>query len=90
MGVFPGSDGKESAGNVGDLGLIPGWGRFPGEGNGSSILARRIPWTEKPGGLQLVGLQIAELTLTLSFPSQGVSCSSPESGLNPTPQALIT
>ena len=32
---FPGgSDSKESAGNVGDLGSIPGWGRFPGEGNG--------------------------------------------------------
>ena len=32
---FPGgSAGKESACNVGDLGLIPGLGRFPGEGNG--------------------------------------------------------
>jgi len=29
-----GSDGKESACSVGDLGLIPEWGRFPGEGNG--------------------------------------------------------
>ena len=28
------SAGKESAGNVGDLGLIPGLGRSPGEGNG--------------------------------------------------------
>ena len=39
---FPGgSDGKESACNVGDLGSIPGLGRSPGEGNGyhSSILA---------------------------------------------------
>ena len=32
---FPGgSDGKESAYNAGDLGLIPGSGRYPGEGNG--------------------------------------------------------
>ena len=32
---FPGgSDGKESACNSGDLGLIPGLGRSPGEGNG--------------------------------------------------------
>ena len=32
---FPGgSDGKESAYNVGDLGSIPGFGRSPGEGNG--------------------------------------------------------
>ena len=28
-----GSDGKESACNAGDLGLIPGSGRSPGEGN---------------------------------------------------------
>ena len=32
--MFKGSDGKESACSVGDLGLIPGWGRSPGEGNG--------------------------------------------------------
>ena len=32
---FPGgSDGKESACDVGDLGLIPGLGRSPGEGKG--------------------------------------------------------
>ena len=29
-----GTAGKESAYNVGDLGLIPGLGRSPGEGNG--------------------------------------------------------
>ena len=29
-----GSDGKESACNAGDLGLIPGLGRSPGEGKG--------------------------------------------------------
>ena len=35
---FPGgSDGKESACNVGDPGLIPGSGRSPGEGNGYSL-----------------------------------------------------
>ena len=57
---FPdGSDGKESACNVGDLGLIPGSGRSPGERNGhhSSILAWRISPTERPGGLQSMGLQ---------------------------------
>ena len=32
---FPGSlDGKESASNTGDPGLIPESGRFPGEGDG--------------------------------------------------------
>ena len=33
-GLPSGSDGKESACNVGDLGSIPGSGRFPREGNG--------------------------------------------------------
>ena len=33
---FPGgSDGKESACNAGDLGLVPGLGRFPGGGHGN-------------------------------------------------------
>ena len=36
--VFPGgSDGKASACNAGDLGLIPGLGRSPGEGNGNPL-----------------------------------------------------
>ena len=35
---FPGdSDGKESACNTGDLGLIPASGRSPGEGNGNPL-----------------------------------------------------
>ena len=34
MGYPGGSDDKESACNVGDLGLIPGSGRSPGERNG--------------------------------------------------------
>ena len=35
---FPGgSDSKESVCNVGDLGLIPGLGRSPGEGNGNPL-----------------------------------------------------
>ena len=32
-----GSDGKASVYNAGDLGLIPGQGRFPGEGNGNRL-----------------------------------------------------
>ena len=31
------SDGKESACSAGGLGLIPGSGRFPGEGNGNLL-----------------------------------------------------
>ena len=57
---FPGgADGKESACNAGDPGLIPGLGRSPGEGNDNPlvILAWRIPWTEEPGGLQSMGSQ---------------------------------
>ena len=35
---FPGGSGrKESAYNEGDLGLIPRWGRYPGEGNGYPV-----------------------------------------------------
>ena len=48
MDGFPGgSAGKESTCNAGELGSIPGLGRFPGEGTAthSSILAWRIPWT---------------------------------------------
>ena len=40
---------------------LPASGRPPGEGNGnhSSVLAWRIPWTEEPGGLQSTGSQRA-------------------------------
>ena len=34
LGFPGGSDSKESASNAGDLSLIPGLGRSPGEGNG--------------------------------------------------------
>ena len=37
MGFPCGSDGKESSCNAEDLGLIPGLGRSPGEGNGNSL-----------------------------------------------------
>ena len=45
--------------DVRDEGLIPGLGRSPGEGNGnpSSILEWKIPWTEEPGRLQSVESQ---------------------------------
>ena len=36
-GFHDDSDSKESACNAGDLGLIPGWGRSSGEGNGYSL-----------------------------------------------------
>ena len=48
-----------SAGNTGDMGLIPGWGRSPGVGNGNhfSILAWQSSWMEEPGRLQSKGPQ---------------------------------
>ena len=59
---FPGGpDGKESVCSVGDLSLIPGLGRSPGEGPRAmvhcNILAWEIPWTEEPDGLQSIGSQ---------------------------------
>ena len=52
FGFLDGSVVKNLPANAGDTGSIPGWGRSPGEGNGtfSSVLAWRIPWTEEPGG----------------------------------------
>ena len=51
-GGFPGgSEGKESACNAGDLGLISGLGRSPGEGNGYPL---RLPG-ESHGQRSLVG-----------------------------------
>ena len=49
-----------SACNVGDLGSIPGSGRYPLEkemATHSSILAWRIPWREEPGRLRSMGSQ---------------------------------
>ena len=37
MTYLDGSDGKEFVCSVGDLGLIPQLGRFPGEGNGNLL-----------------------------------------------------
>ena len=61
---FPGgSDGKASAHNAGNLGSIPGSGRFPGEGNGNPLQYSCLenPMDERawckllPMGLQRVG-----------------------------------
>ena len=41
-GFSGGSAGKESACNVGALGLIPGSGRSPGEGNGYPLQSSRL------------------------------------------------
>ena len=58
------SEGKDSACNVGVLGLIPELGRSP-EGvmaTHSSILTWRIPWTEEPGGCSPWGNKMSDTT----------------------------
>ena len=37
LGFPGGSDGQESACSMGDLGSIPGLGKYPGEGNGNPL-----------------------------------------------------
>ena len=70
---FPdGSIGKESpcnAGNTRDVGLIPGSGRSPGEGNSNTLqyLAQVIPWTEDPGVLQSKVQRVAKSQTGLSM-----------------------
>ena len=58
-GFSGGSDSKESACNAGDLGLIPGLGRSPGEGNGNPLQYSCLEnfLVEEPGGLQSMGSQ---------------------------------
>ena len=74
-----GSDSKAFAYNAGDPGSIPGLGRSPGEGNGNPLqyLAWKIPWTEKSGRLQSMGLQrvghnwVTSLTFSLPYRTPG-------------------
>ena len=68
---FPcGSNGKQSACNVGDPGLIQVLGRFPWKREWlpiPAILAWRIPWTEEPGRLQSIGLQRVRHDLNVNY-----------------------
>ena len=65
LGLTTWHNGKNLPVSAGDMGLIPGSGRFPGGRHGNplpthgnpSILAWRIPWTEEPGGLWTTGSQ---------------------------------
>ena len=58
MGFPSSSASKESACNVGNLGLIPGSGRSPGGGHGDPLQDSCLenPLAEDPGGLQSMGL----------------------------------
>ena len=55
--------------NEGELDPVPGLGRSPGEGNGNPLqyLAWKTPWTEEPGGLQLLGSKESNTTECLSM-----------------------
>ena len=57
------SDSKELAGKVGDLDLIPWWGRSPGEGNGKplhySCLGNLMDRGYSPWGRKRVGHNLA-------------------------------
>ena len=60
LGLPGGLDGKESACNTGDLGLIPGLGRSSGGGNGNPFQYSCLEnphEPEKPGGLHFMGSQ---------------------------------
>ena len=56
VGFPDGSDSKESAWNVGDLGSIPGLGRSSGKETGNILLYLCLenPMDGEPGGLQSI------------------------------------
>ena len=75
-GFHGGSDGKVSACNVGDPGLIPGLGRSPGEGNGNPLpgkfhglrsLVGYSPWGRK----ELDTTEQLHFTLTMDYNPPG-------------------
>ena len=75
LGFPGGSDGKASAGNVGDLGSIPGLGRSSGEGNGNPL---QYPCLEKPmdgGALYATVHEVTESERTERFHSHYANCS---------------
>ena len=64
MGFPSGSDSKESACNVGDLGLIPGLGRSSGEGNDNPLQYSCLENFKDRGAWQPTVRGVAELDTT--------------------------
>ena len=60
---------KASAYNAGDLGLIPGSGRFPGEGKGNPLqnFVWKIPWKESLADCSPWGRKESDMTERLHF-----------------------
>ena len=68
---FPGvSDGKESTCNAGDLGLIPGLGRCPGEGNSYPLQYSCLENSIDRGAWQATDHGVTKSWTRLSSPSQ--------------------
>ena len=94
---FPcGSSGKESACSVGDLGLIPGLGRSPGEGKGYPLQYSGLENSMDRGIWQATVHEVTELetteqlglTITAIFRSQLLS-SSPSVGAGSAGQLIL-
>ena len=63
---FGHSDNKESACNAGDPGLIPGSGRFPGEGNGKPLQYSCLENSKDRGALWGIVYGVSESQTQLS------------------------
>ena len=74
MGFPGGSEVKASACNAGDLGLIPGSGRSPGEGNGNPLQdyclenpMNRGAWQDTVHGVAKSPTRLSDFTFTFHF-----------------------
>ena len=92
---FPGGlEGKESADSARDQRLIPGSGRYPGEGNGCSLQYSGLEnYTEEPGRLQSMGSVQFSCSVSDSLRSHEPQharppCPSPTPGVHPNPCPL--
>ena len=92
LGFPGGSDGKESACNAGNPGLIPGLGRFPGRGNGNPLQCSCLENGVDRGAWQAVvakELDMIHSNLSFFFPcfckslSEGGFCCDSRSSLKP-------
>ena len=63
MGFPCGSAGKESTRNAGDLGLIPGLGRFPGEGNGYPLQCSGLESRKESDTMEQLSLSLSLFAL---------------------------
>ena len=67
LGFPGGSDGKKSACNAGDLVLIPGWRRSPGEGNGNLLQYPFLESSMERGAWWATIHRVAKSQIQLSY-----------------------